>query len=75
MATFKRLTDYKGKEVFVNLDLVQTLKRLPASKETTYSPEMPEHTRVWFTSHGEEIGSADYVDVLEAPMTIVEQGL
>lgn len=75
MATIVKLTQADGqqKAVWVNLDLVQTMRRQPPSPETTYSNARPESTRIWFGSNGDgSIDACDFEYVLETPEQILE---
>lgn len=61
MASFKRCTTLDGKEVYINLDTVTTIWRLPQDVD------LPERTRVWFN---EKTNPQGYIDVLEFPRSV-----
>jgi hypothetical protein len=75
MADFVKLTDVTtptgATEVWVNLDLVQTLRRLPPQQRGALGPARPEHTRVGFRSSGASRDSWDFVAVDETPERIL----
>lgn len=76
MARFVLCSDVerRGAAVWINVDLVQSLRRVSALAESNFSSGRPECTQVWFTSNGaEEIGGCDYVYVTEEPATIVSR--
>jgi hypothetical protein len=65
MATFITLTSPSGMPVWVNLDRVQCMSRLPAWDG---EDARPERTRLWFVT--DEV----YVEALETPDEIVAGG-
>lgn len=74
MATFVKLTraDKPQTAVFVNLDRILWLRRVPSSGETRFSTPRPEHTQVWFGASGDgSVDACDFVDVLETPEDIL----
>lgn len=77
---FVKLTSVTGgasqeRPTFVNLELVQWMERRPASSASTYSPEMPERTMLWFrTATDTPFDGWDRKEVLETPEQILALG-
>lgn len=72
MATFVKLTHIRTEQPgWVNLALVQCMKRLGPSRATTYSPDLPERTLLVFGPPTDGDPFSNSVEVLETPDEIV----
>ena len=75
MATFVKLSHVRTEQPgWVNLDLVQFMKRLGPSRATTYSNELPERTLIVFGPPNDGDPFSNSVEVLETPEEILAAG-
>lgn len=74
MATFVKLTEAPTERFgWINLDLVQCMKRMGASRATTYSPDLPDRTLLVFGPPTDGDPFSNSVEVLETPEQILTQ--
>lgn len=78
MPTFVTLTRVHSVEktsgVWVNLDQVRSMRRLPSFPATDFCKELPERTRLEFAvSHGDGLSDA-FIDVMETPAQVCARG-
>lgn len=73
MATFVKLTSVYTSpiEIWVNLDQVMYMRRLPAHTGSTYHSPAPERTRIDFGQFGETMDSSNFTEVTETPEQIL----
>lgn len=72
MSKFVRLTYARSEQPgWVNLDLVQCMRRMAPSRATTYSPDLPERTLVVFGPPDDGDPFSNSVEVIETPERIL----